>query len=350
MLTSVFNIGSILQAYAANEPPAELSILVIGETGAGKSTLINNLLGTKLVGAGHTLQAETVDITKCVATVRGVPIVLYDTPGEGDICRRKPSDKKKLQSKIRATIKRKKTDLVIFCVQMNTTRCRNAHYDTLKFYDEAGIKWENTLIALTFAESVPIPQERLADAALYFTEKRDEWQTKIKDGLLTIGVPQKVADKVLVCPTTNDTKKKLMNGEEWFMPLFMNVLKVVPPIASFRFVDINSNAVIGERAEIIEIHQSIFEILKEKVDHYLLQGLCFGGALANPAALGLAALAGGITTIILVKSMIVAGAVSCGVGSVLILGAAGLAVAVIGGVAVYIYLRSRAKDAIAEDD
>ena len=58
---------------------------MIGRTGVGKSTFINNLLGQELAKVGYTLQSETTTVYPHEDSVEGVPIVVYDTPGLGDV-------------------------------------------------------------------------------------------------------------------------------------------------------------------------------------------------------------------------------------------------------------------------
>ena len=60
-------------------------VLVIGRTGVGKSTLINNFLGKEVASMGHTLRSETPTVNPHEGMVEGVPIAVYDTPGLGDI-------------------------------------------------------------------------------------------------------------------------------------------------------------------------------------------------------------------------------------------------------------------------
>ena len=60
-------------------------VLVIGETGTGKSTLINNLLGKEVAPVGHSMKSETLEVTPHEVAVEGVPVVVYDTPGLDDV-------------------------------------------------------------------------------------------------------------------------------------------------------------------------------------------------------------------------------------------------------------------------
>ena len=62
----------------------KFSILVVGERGSGKSTLINNLLGEEVTPVGHTVESNTEEIEELVGVVEGVPVRLFDTPGLGD--------------------------------------------------------------------------------------------------------------------------------------------------------------------------------------------------------------------------------------------------------------------------
>ena len=49
--------------YISNHLKSSLSILIIGETGSGKSTLVNNLVGEDVAKVGGTTESQTSDIT-----------------------------------------------------------------------------------------------------------------------------------------------------------------------------------------------------------------------------------------------------------------------------------------------
>lgn len=324
--------------------PKELNILIIGETGSGKSTLINNLLGKEMAEAGHDLTAGTTDIKRYTAEVRGVPICLYDTPGARNMDR---AADRRIQKGIKDIIKQNNIHLIIFCVSLQSIRFTDGHLATLKFYHGAGIKWKNTVFALTFADRVKASSRETEDAgydkAEYFTGKIRMWHETIKEALERIGVPQNVADGISVCATADNKEMKLQNGEEWFEPLFLKVLKAMPPTASFRFFDMNSEAILNEHADLVKCHSGVLQVLKEQL---MLLGLQSGRKLGF-LALGVTALTvGGIA---MTKGAVIAGAATFGVGAVLAVGA-GITLIVIGVTAVCICRRINAAKEADEDD
>merc|ERR1719199_2059861 len=61
-----------------------MNIIIWGETGEGKSTLINLLVGSKVAEAGKTSAGVTKDIKSYDVVMNGSPIRLWDLPGAGD--------------------------------------------------------------------------------------------------------------------------------------------------------------------------------------------------------------------------------------------------------------------------
>ena len=104
-----------------------------------------------------------------------------------------------------------------------------------------------------------------------------------------------------MCPTTRETTKKLKNREEWFEPLFLNVLKVLPPTATFRFLHINNATTFGGDVhieDIMEPHSGMAQDLKEKVLR-IIQASGIATSMDTPVAAGVAIAAVGAMTIIL---------------------------------------------------
>ena len=99
-------------------------ILVIGETGTGQSTLINNLLGKEVAPVGHSMKSETLRLTPHEVAVEGVPVVVYDTPGLDDA---NGEDEEKHLEDMKSLLERRKIHLVIYCFKMTETRMRRSY-------------------------------------------------------------------------------------------------------------------------------------------------------------------------------------------------------------------------------
>ena len=179
-------------------------ILVIGETGSGKSTLINILLGKESARVGSTMQSETSTITPHEVTVEGVALAVYDTPGLDD-SRGTENEAEDLQI-MKGLLARGKIHLVIYCFRMIETKMRASLVHALREYDKIGLPWQHTIMALTFADCV-----RNFDICL------SEKQEMLKSQLLSqFWRKRDVIEKVKYCPTTGCLDRSLPNGTPWF--------------------------------------------------------------------------------------------------------------------------------------
>ena len=50
------------------------------------------------------------------------------------------------------------------------------------------------------------------------------------------GVPQAKANATVIRPVTDDQAEKLPDGEDWFIPLWLDILNLLPPAAYVRFL------------------------------------------------------------------------------------------------------------------
>ena len=122
--------------------PRQISMMVCGRAGIGKSTLLNILLGTKgkfvVNGPGGTKGLSSVS-----EMIHGIEVTMYDTPGlQSD-----PSDEDfiALMASVMNSV-----DLVLFCVDGTTTRWTAEAETVRKLHAAFGNKfWMNAIFVLT---------------------------------------------------------------------------------------------------------------------------------------------------------------------------------------------------------
>ena len=222
---------------------AVFGVLVVGETGTGKSTLINNLMGKKVVTEGDTLESQTATITKHELEVEGVQIALYDTPGLGDS--RSNRDGEYLR-KVEEILKSGAIHLVIYCLKLSETRMRASLIRTFQEYAKIGMNWEWTIITLTFADAVPVPYSEKKmpefDEVQFFNNRLAEMRAYITKTLVErVGVVPEVASKIPCNPSTSDPNERLVNGDRWFVPFWLEVLELLSPGAAMQFLEMRAN-------------------------------------------------------------------------------------------------------------
>ena len=224
----------------------EFGVLVIGRTGVGKSTLTNNLLGNEVASVGHTLQSKTptVNLHK---SVEGVPIVVYDTPGLGDI--KGEEEEANHLNIMKDLLAMGKIHLVVYCFQMNKTLMISSQVGPLRKYHQIGVDWERSVIALTFADALYVPKrDSKLPTSEFFDERLAFWQKELKRELVeTVGVKLDVVEKIKMHPTTLLPKDQLPNGNPWYVPLWLHIVEILSPAATVRFLDIHRNNICDEQ-------------------------------------------------------------------------------------------------------
>lgn len=135
-----------------------LKIMVAGKVGAGKSALVNGLIGREVAVEGDSAASVTTTVNQYKKVINGVTVVIFDTPGLFDP--RAGCDRETLQEicqKTKGTI-----DLLLICMKM-TERLEQSHVlliERLKLVFKTDAVWKNTLLVLTFANEVRLPRKR----------------------------------------------------------------------------------------------------------------------------------------------------------------------------------------------
>ena len=208
-------------------------ILVVGETGTGKSTLINNLLGREVAAVGHTMESETRFVTPHELSVEGVPVVVYDTPGLDDT--REDNEEEHLGI-MKSLLARKKIHLVIYCMKLTETRMRRGLVRTFGEYHKIGVPWEQTVVTLTFAD-------KEEDTTSRFAQMEQQMKKTLTE---RVGVTSNVVARLKICPTAKDPNKALPSGRQWYVPFWLDVVEVLVPAALVKFFHIHKGNIYME--------------------------------------------------------------------------------------------------------
>ena len=215
-------------------------------------------------------------------------IRVYDTPGLQDSWG-EDRDAKHLKE-MKEILNSGEIQLVIYCLKLTETRMRQGLIRTLQEYDKIGVIWEQTLIVLTFANDVPVPkEERKRDdfkMDQYFDTKVQEWQGKIEKTLVEkVGIRGDRTEKIAVRPINDDPSANLPNGKEWYHPLWIIILKLLPYGAAMKFARIRAKRM-GNMMKAVEV----LKVLALKIASYAI----VGGASGFAAGAATGAIGGGV--------------------------------------------------------
>ena len=229
-------LSKFLEWYRENSSRDQsFNILVIGETGSGKSTLINNMIGEPVAKVGMTLDSETSQIEVYRTVVAGVQVILYDTPGHHHSTGYKDEsiDQRHL-GEINSLITSNAMSLVIFCFKITETRRTPNMVDTFKAYNQIGISWRKTFVALTFADNLRDDKRLSTQIGM--------WKTEIRENILEreLGVAAHIAAQIDFHPTTEHPSVSLSGQKEWYIPFWFAVLETLEPKAMIDFLMIHN--------------------------------------------------------------------------------------------------------------
>lgn len=210
----------------------EISILIIGKTGTGKSTLVNGLIGQEVaeVYFGLTTSGVSIKVEAYERKIEGAKVTVYDSPGLQDGSGKEESYLEELYSKCHDV------DLVIFGIRYSDNRFVPNNPDAVAmktFTGRFGTEvWRKTIIVLTCANLVEDlnPQLRLKsrkEKGEFFRTLVSDYRKAVHDTLTKEAVPEDIVSKVKVVPTGIETCSELIDGTLWFTHFWFECLTAI---------------------------------------------------------------------------------------------------------------------------
>ena len=218
------------------EDKKELRIIATGKTGAGKSSLLNCFIGTKLFTEGIDLDPCTMVMDQHECLIDGIRVIAWDCPGLQDGLDNEEEYLKDLAEKTKRNI-----DLMLYCIDMSATRATDlrVHGSAIQKLTEIlgpGV-WSNTVIALTFSNlyvarlQTTNPGIQEEELIVEFNKQVDLWKVKLQQALCDVGVPDIVINALPVCPAGYYTTPHLPGYPLWSSHIWVTMLFAVKEYA-----------------------------------------------------------------------------------------------------------------------
>lgn len=194
-----------------------LSMLVAGKTGVGKSRLVNALVGRVVAAEGHQKNFCTTSVNSYSTNIEGTTICVYDSPGLQDSRCEDQSDLDGLAREAR----KGRLDVMLYCIKMDDKYFHNEDKNAIRalthtFGPEI---WETSIIALTFANKIQDPDE--GDEQEYFQRDYKFWRDEINAFLAELEVDSTIREAIPIVPAGNSRKPQLPTTENWLSELWL---------------------------------------------------------------------------------------------------------------------------------
>ena len=226
-----------------------VGILFVGDGGAGKSALINGLLGQNIAteGAGAkpvTGMSALENPYECVIQTKDslVKVTVWDSPGIQD----DHEDKRKYLRCLTDVLSR--VHLIIYCINMDQ-RFKPSAQKALKIFAKLKPDWAHTLVALTQANKINLPVS--TDEVHEFKKVIEGYKDEVRKILQQCDTPPAVISALKFLPTGYHCVTRQVPNPfylhpkctDWFLPFFLSCLVICSDKAQRALVEINADRI-----------------------------------------------------------------------------------------------------------
>lgn len=222
---------------ASKTKQKQLSIVITGKTGVGKSRLVNALLGKPVAPEGRKRRVgRTTEVNSYEMNIMGIKIVVWDSPGLQDGSCDERTYLNNLKEKLMDGF-----DLMIYCIKMDDQRLYSEDKKAIHTLTRGFGKniWNKALVALTFANKISDPDK--GDELVYFQSMESEWRQAIDDFLSELRIDPQIRRTLSVIPAGNYRSLSIPTRENWLSEFWTGCYCVMGDDSALYLYEINKD-------------------------------------------------------------------------------------------------------------
>lgn len=298
------NLDDVAKELSERSGHRQVSILITGKLGTGKSALINGLAGEEVAPETDSIESVTTEVKDYICSIRGITVKIWDSPG----ITVGADDEAKNLSSIAECVK--EVDLVLYCLKMDDLRIQKQDILTIGHLTQAFGPdfWTNAIFALTFANKV-LPPRNHNDPSVckeFFQDRWMKWSKELKEALYKAEVPHNVVQSVAFIPAGHYSDPSLPDGRTDWLAGFWSICfqsmknQAQPTLLNLNLEQMKPYQKIDKRDYApppVPKQPLALEIARRSIapGAGALIGVIIGGVAVGPVGIAVGAVLGGVT-------------------------------------------------------